>query len=196
LRKTPEAIAATQQLLFGFWSLSNKYGFRRSKKMGKDITTARHRAPGGSGDGEAAGELYEPEGNFVIFVCNGKVTIAGYKRSGGNVRIPPAIRGLPVAVIGSGAFREKQLTGVTIPDGVTTIGAQAFFNNWLTHLAIPRSVVSVGRYAFARNQLTSVTIGAGVSITAESFDGDLANVYNKGKTAGRYTSANGGRTWS
>ena len=59
----------------------------------------------------------------------------------------------------SGSFKNKNLTSVIIPDGVTTIYSFAFLNNRLTSVIIPDSVTTIGSSAFSDNQLTSVTIG-------------------------------------
>ncbi len=57
-----------------------------------------------------------------------------------------------------GAFKEKNLTSVVIPDSVTTIERSAFENNALTSVVIPDSVETIGDYAFSSNNLTSVVI--------------------------------------
>ena len=53
-------------------------------------------------------------------------------------------------IIASGAFRScTSLTGVMIPDGVTTIGYEAFYDcNSLTSVTIPDSVTTIGEGAF------------------------------------------------
>ena len=91
------------------------------------------------------------------------VIITGYTGKDTDVRIPPQIKKRPVTAIGSGAFKDKQLTSVTIPDSVTSIGRGAFSANRLTSVTIPNSVTSIGDSAFAYNQLTSVTIGNSVT---------------------------------
>jgi len=137
------------------------------------------------------------------------------------IAIPSKIQGQTVTTIGMMAFADKQLTSVTIPDGVTTIGEQAFDgnqltsviipdgvteigqcafgNNKLTSIIFPSSVTYIGRDAFYNNPLTSITIGADVSLGYTAFannENDSFNdVYNNnGKQAGTYTLQNG--IWS
>ena len=69
-----------------------------------------------------------------------------------------------VTSIGSYTFANNQLTSVTIPNSVTSIGEGAFAENRLTNVTIPNSVTSIGVGAFRNNQLTSVTIGANVEL--------------------------------
>ena len=104
-----------------------------------------------------------------------------------DVKIPETIGGVAVTSIGWYAFRENDLTSVTIPNSVTSIGSGAFNNNQLpdseafiykrnsngsedktklvsyggakrNSVVIPSSVTSIGQGAFNSNNLTSVTI--------------------------------------
>ena len=103
------------------------------------------------------------------------IVINGYRGTSKSVVIPDRINGKVVTEIGVGAFSEKNLTGVTIPNGVTTIGD----------------------VAFAGNQLTSITIGKGVDLGTNSFgvagrvvwnSSGFAEAYRmNGEQAGRYT---------
>ena len=61
-----------------------------------------------------------------------------------------------VTSIGEAAFRNNELTSVTIGNSVTSIASLAFYNNKLTSVTIGNSVTSIGNYAFANNLLTSV----------------------------------------
>jgi hypothetical protein len=142
--------------------------------------------------------------DFQYTVENSAVTITGYTGSAKNVTIPERINGLAVTVIGDGAFREKQLTSVTIPGSVTVIGNSAFRNNQLTSVTIPNSVTTIGNSAFLDNQLVGITIPADVNIATRntmtsyiSFPRNLMDVYTQGgKRAGAYLSNDGGETWT
>ncbi len=68
-----------------------------------------------------------------------------------------------VTSIGVAAFRNNQLTSVTLGENVTSIGGQAFQFNELTSVTIPNNVESIGQQAFGNNQLTSVTLGENVT---------------------------------
>jgi len=119
------------------------------------------------------------------------------------VFIPSRIQGQAVTTIGYEAFREKQLTNVTIPNNVNMIERVAFYDNQLASVTIPNSVTYIGYGAFIDNQLVSITIGANVNISEPesdgsrfpAFDNDFDTAYiNNGKQAGTYTLNNG--AWS
>ena len=78
----------------------------------------------------------------------------------------------PVATIdSSGAFENKGLTSVVLPDSVILIGTSAFQNNSLTSVVIPDSVTELSSAAFKNNSLTNVTIGNKVtSIGTSTFE--------------------------
>ena len=123
----------------------------------------------GGGDSEKDFEV-EP-------VDGGKsVKITKYLGSKWNVKIPSKIRGLSVTHIGNDAFREKNLTSVTIPHGIISIGNFAFYNNQLTGIIIPNSVASIGSGAFIDNPLTNITIPS--SVTEMGVDRDHRGRFN------------------
>ena len=104
-------------------------------------------------------------------IQNGVLT--GYRGNSNVIVIPGYVRGEAVISIGKEAFKEKQLTSVTIPNSVRTIGEGAFSGNQLTSVTIPDSVISIGNNAFNKNQLTSVTIPNSVtSIGGGAFYGN------------------------
>ena len=139
---------------------------------------------------------YDPESDFEARAIDGGkgVEITKYVGDKWEVNIPPTIRDIPVTNIGEGAFRNKSLISVTIPNSVTTLEWGAFSNNQLTKVIIPNSVTTIGGRAFEDNQLTWVTIGANVRIPNEyihfafkdsGFDEDYTVNYNR--AAGTYT---------
>jgi len=128
---------------------------------------------------------------------NGTITIATYIGRDKDVIIPEKAKisekeELPVGAIGNKVFSDKELTSVTIPNGVTTIGKMAFYKNKLTSVIIGNDVTSIESYAFYANKLTNITIGANVSIDYWAFDGNFRNFYNRGgKKAGTYVLRSG-----
>ena len=67
--------------------------------------------------------------------------------------------------IGNDAFlRCYSLTGVIIPDSVTSIGDYAFNNCSLTSINIPSSVTSIGTAPFASNNLSSINVDSNNSV--------------------------------
>jgi hypothetical protein len=95
------------------------------------------------------------DGNAVI--------ITQYTGTSQTVNIPSQIRNLPVISIGDGAFFNKQLTSIIIPDSVITIGSRAFANNQLTNVTIPDNVTIIGDGAFMGNRLANIVIGSSVT---------------------------------
>lgn len=80
-----------------------------------------------------------PENEFATrFINSGKgIEITNYTGNKRQVVILSKIQEILVTVIGDEAFKEKKLTGVTIPDSVTVIGNKAFSKNQLTSVSIP-----------------------------------------------------------
>jgi hypothetical protein len=117
-----------------------------------------------------ASAVTPPDSCFAFNAGTG--TITNYFDNEGNnianpvcpkdVDIPSTIAGTPVTAIGNagypGAFTNKGLTSVTIPNNVTSLGAYAFSQNQLTTVTIPNSVTSIEYSAFESNQLTTITI--------------------------------------
>ncbi|MCL2440595.1 MAG: leucine-rich repeat domain-containing protein [Treponema sp.] len=119
-------------------------------------------------------ELIEGRWTYIvesIFVFDGKGTITFYPGNETSIEIPSHINGIPVTIIGEGAFRNKNLTSVVIPDTVLTIEPHAFADNDITSIVIPDSVQTIGEMAFVRNErLSSVIFGAGlISIGEDAF---------------------------
>lgn len=83
---------------------------------------------------------------------NNTAAITDYIGEGENVVIPSNIEGLAVTHISAGAFKNKSLSSITLPEGIKIIGGSAFQGNKLKSVLIPISVTSIGRNAFADNQ--------------------------------------------
>jgi len=78
--------------------------------------------------------------------------------------IPSEHDGKPVVAIAEKAFREKDITSVTIPESVKEIGDRAFENcRSLTSVTLPVGLVSIGHYAFTDTAISSIEIPATVS---------------------------------
>jgi hypothetical protein len=154
----------------------------------------------------------DPPENFDFVIDGDAVYIKGYKGNNLQPVIPSKIQGKKVVKILDHAFNSKQLTGVTIPDSITTIGKAAFAYNQLTSVTIPNSVTTIGYFAFSYNeqltsiiipdsvttiqdaafydnyQLTNVKIGANVELGKEPIWAGFEYYYNdNGKKAGTYT---------
>ena len=100
---------------------------------------------------------YHSENNCLI-ETGSKTLIAGCNNSA----IP---KDGSVTSIGDSAFYASGLTGITIPDSVTSIGAWAFYNcSRLTGITIPDSVTSIGGEAFRGCvSLISIIIPEGIT---------------------------------
>jgi hypothetical protein len=106
---------------------------------------------------------YSPESVFEFNASTN--TITGYRGSGGNVSIPSSIGGVAVRTIGDNAFRNRtNITGVTIPNSVTSIRRGAFEGTGITSITIPNSVTFIGNYAFANTGLRSIVIPNSVDV--------------------------------
>ena len=81
---------------------------------------------------------------------DGSVSVKGYTGDDPEIVIPETIEGKTVSDIGAIAFRGcSSLTGIIIPDGITSIGERAFEGcSSLAGIEIPASVTSIGRDAF------------------------------------------------
>ncbi len=115
-----------------------------------------------------------PESIYTYTVNNDSVTITGLNNSftDKELDIPSEIDGYPVTSIGDGAFRDKAITNVNIPDSVTSIGNSALANcRSLKNVIIGNSVNTIGDQAFASTAITNVNIPDSVtSIGNSAFD--------------------------
>jgi hypothetical protein len=98
-------------------------------------------------------------GDFVVTQnTGGTVTITGYRGTVKDVAIPEVINGIPVTAIDRRAFRNLELSSVTIPETVRFIGELAFADNELTRIVLTEGLAVIGVSAFANNKLTEIVI--------------------------------------
>ena len=118
---------------------------------------------------------------WSYFVKNGEATVTAAVSPSpkGDITIPATLGGVKVTGLGKNLFDHcKEVTSVTIPEGVTSIGQGAFnFCYGLKSVTIPSSVKTIGDWAFsACFRLQTVTmpesleyIGTGGFINCRSF---------------------------
>lgn len=130
------------------------------------------------------------EGYYTYSISSGKATITDVDTSiSGDITIPSTLGGYPVTIIGYSAFKDcTGLTGVTIPDSVTSISTYAFSRcSSLTNIIIPDSVTTIGGFAFSScTELTCIRIPDSVTtIGSDAFSecSGLTDVYITDLTA-------------
>ncbi|MBQ5335076.1 MAG: leucine-rich repeat protein [Oscillospiraceae bacterium] len=86
--------------------------------------------------------------SYTYDTVTNEATITGCTVSSGEVTIPSKIGSYTVTKIGAGAFTQKYINSVTIPDTVTEIGNEAFYRCiYLKTLTLPQ-VRTIGASAF------------------------------------------------
>lgn len=110
--------------------------------------------------------------DFEFILNNTAVVVTNYKYKGtaADVTIPSRYKGKPVTAIDHAAFHDSAVTGVTIPDSVTSIPDDAFaFCSQLTNISIPNSVTFIGFSAFnSCTSLKSITLPSSLSTIQSS----------------------------
>ena len=91
-------------------------------------------------------------GDYIyVLLEDGGARITGYYGEDAELTIPAELDGHAVREIGEEAFRDCDLTTVTLPEGLTSIGDSAFyFCNSLTAVTLPDSLTSIGANPFSR----------------------------------------------
>ena len=110
--------------------------------------------------------------DFEFTPDNTAVIVKHYRGAAADVTIPSSYKGKPVTMIDHTAFHDSAVTGVTIPDSVTSIPDSAFgFCSQLTNISIPNSVTFIGFSAFnSCTSLKSITLPSSLStIQSEAF---------------------------
>ncbi|MBQ8286852.1 MAG: leucine-rich repeat domain-containing protein, partial [Thermoguttaceae bacterium] len=78
--------------------------------------------------------------------------------------VPAEIKGSRVVKIGNGAFSNRRLQAITLPDGLKTIGDHAFYHcNDLQTVTLPDGLKTIGDHAFYHCQaLQAITLPDGL----------------------------------
>lgn len=108
---------------------------------------------------------------------DGTVTITGYRGTDTNVTIPDKILGKDVIAIGGSAFRDTNITKVTIPDSVKTIEEWAFYSSKLQSIDLGKGIETIEKWAFYNNNIRELFIPA--SLTALVDEPFLGNPLDK-----------------
>ncbi|MGN0295386.1 MAG: leucine-rich repeat protein, partial [Lachnospiraceae bacterium] len=88
----------------------------------------------------------ETSGDFTYTVSGSNATITAYSGTGGEITIPSQIGDYTVTAIGNSAFDGKsEITGIVIPETVTTLGYYAFRGTGIQSITIPKSVTTCSR---------------------------------------------------
>lgn len=108
--------------------------------------------------------------DFKFILNDTAVIVIRYKGTAADVTIPSRYKSKPVTAIDHAAFHDSAVTGVTIPDSVTSIPDDAFgFCSQLTNISIPNSVTFIGFSAFnSCTSLKSITLPSSLS-TIQSY---------------------------
>ena len=95
-------------------------------------------------------------------ISNYRVTeIGSYAFSGSSLK--EVVLPSTLTKIGESAFRDTQLTSITIPEGVTEIGFGAFMDSSLKEVVLPSTLTNIGSSAFSGTQLKNVTLPTSVT---------------------------------
>ena len=103
---------------------------------------------------------YYTDGLIFELSMEDTYSVIGYNGAATDVVIPVTYRNNPVTLIRCGAFEQKGLTTILIPEGVTRVESKAFsYCPSLTSLNIPKSLTIIEESAFQRcNGLTSINV--------------------------------------
>ncbi len=116
--------------------------------------------------------LEKDENEFIYLVYRDSAILVKYEGSATEIVIPGTYNGKPCTVA-EGVFKGKELTKITLSEGITIIGENAFFDAPVKSVILPSSLLSIGNYAFSScNSLESITIPENVvSIGKNAFSG-------------------------
>lgn len=108
---------------------------------------------------------------------NGTVKAIDYTGTETMVIIPNTVNNstntYTVTAIADNAFKQNQLTSISIPNTILTIGDEAFASNKLQDIILPNTLTLVGVGAFSNNELTKINLPNTInSIGNSAFNGN------------------------
>jgi len=114
--------------------------------------------------------LKETEDGYIFYTYDGVNYLYGYAGDKCEITIPASYNGEAYEIYRYAFANNKNITSVTIENGITAISERAFFGcTGLKSVVIPDSVETIGNRAFAScRSLRSVTIGNGVSTISDA----------------------------
>ncbi len=129
---------------------------------------------------KALGHLYDPDGDMVCNRCgelnemlsykivDGEATITALDFSyEGAVIVPDSIEGCPVTVIGKGAFSQREITAIKLPETITVIEESAFLGCDITEIDLPDGLETIGKWAFDACSIRTIEIPESVTSFGE-----------------------------
>lgn len=116
------------------------------------------------------------EDGYVFYVDGDIRYLLGYVGTESEITLPMNCNDEAYAIYDYAFYGNTTLTGIAIPNSVTSIGSYAFNGcSSLTSIIIPDSVTSIGSYAFGNcSSLTSIAIGNGVTSIGSYIFGSTA----------------------
>ncbi|MCD7712004.1 MAG: leucine-rich repeat domain-containing protein, partial [Firmicutes bacterium] len=94
--------------------------------------------------------------------------VSEYVGGSADVVVGDEYKGVPVTKIADGAFKDEEITSITLPDSLTTIGANAFEGSTLETVTFGSGLTEIGDFAFLGcTSLSSVEIPEGVTVIEE-----------------------------
>ncbi|MDQ8195402.1 leucine-rich repeat domain-containing protein [Coraliomargarita sp. SDUM461004] len=107
--------------------------------------------------------------DFVFHMNEETVEITEYVGTSTIVTVPSEIDSIPVQSIGRDAFRNSQITEITLPDSILKIQAYAFEGcNQLTTIQLSAQLLTIGESAFEGTNITAVNFPQTLRTLADS----------------------------
>ena len=125
------------------------------------LTTAPAATAAAAGASEKTGTTTGVNEEYMYEVSRGEVTLQKYLGSGtAEVRIPETIDGMTVTAVGANCFRERtDIAAVIFPETLRIIGYEAFYGcKNLTEITLPEGLQTIEGWAFAHSGLKDAVL--------------------------------------